>query len=88
MLVEALRPRLPWARFLPPPALEEFAGEFAETLEACASIGNMNRIAEVLADWKATAEIYADPALASDLQRPLEGTDRRVPRPSSGAEEG
>ena len=87
LLVEALRPRLPWTRFLPPPALEEFGREFAETLEACASIGNMNRIAEVLADWKRTAETYADPALASDLRRPLPGTDTRVSRPARGAEE-
>lgn len=86
-LAEVLRPRLPWTRFLPAPALEEFAREFAETLEACASIGNMNRISEVLSDWKATAEIYADPALASDLRRPLPGTDTRVPRPARGAEE-
>jgi len=87
LLTEALGPRLPWTRFLPAPALEEFCREFAETLEACASIGNMNRIAEVLADWKATAEIYADPELASDLQRPLPGTDIRPSRPASGSEE-
>ena len=87
LLAEALLPRLPWTRFLPPTALDEFAREFAETLEACASIGNMNRIAEVITDWKATAAIYADPALASDLQRSLAGTEVRVPRPTSGAEE-
>jgi hypothetical protein len=87
LLAEALRPRLPWSRFLPAPALEEFGREFADTLEACASIGNMNRIAEVLADWKVTAEIYADPLLASDLRRPLPGTDTRVPRPASGSQE-
>ena len=81
LLAEAVRPRLPWTRFLPLPALEEFGREFAETLEACASIGNMNRIAEVLADWKATAEAYADPALAAELRRPLPGADTLVPRP-------
>jgi hypothetical protein len=88
LLAEALQPRLPWTRFLPVPALEEFGREFAETLEACASIGNMNRIAELLVDWKATAQAYADPALASDLRRPLPGTDLRVPRPAGGSKEG
>ena len=87
LLAEALRPRLPWTRFLPAPTLEDFGREFADTLEACASVGNMNRIAEVLADWKATAEIYADPSLASDLRRPLPGSDKRVPRPASGSKE-
>jgi len=87
-LAEALRPLLPWTRFLAPPALEEFCREFAEILQSCASIGKMNRVAEVIADWKATAEAYADPAVASDLQRPRPGADARVPRPAGGSEEG
>jgi len=73
---------LPWIRFLPASAVEEFTRELGETLEACPTIGNMDRIAEVLAGWKATAEIYADPALANDLRRPLAGTGTRVPRPA------
>ena len=87
LLAEAPRPRLPWTRFLPPTALDEFARELAETLEACASIGSMNRIAEVVTAWKATAAIYADLGLDSERQRPLAGTDMRVARPTSGAEE-
>jgi len=71
VLLEVLRPRLPWTRFLPESALEEFAREFAETLEACVSIGNMNRVAEIIVDWKEKAEAYADPALAADLRHPL-----------------
>jgi hypothetical protein len=79
---DALGERLPWVRLLPPDAREAFLREFAETLEACASVGNMSRLAEVLGDWKATAAIHADPVLAADLKRPLPGTSTRVPRPS------
>jgi hypothetical protein len=86
LLSTALKPRLPWTRFLPAPELATFAREFAETLEACASIGNMNRVGELLHDWKVTAEIYADPALAAELKRSLAGTTIRVPRPSGVAE--
>jgi hypothetical protein len=86
LLAKALAPRLPWTRFLPAAELATFAREFAETLEACASIGNMNRVGELLRDWKATAELHADPALAAELRRPLAGTTVRVSRPSGGAE--
>jgi hypothetical protein len=86
LLSRTLAPRLPWTRFLPAAELATFAREFAETLEACASIGNMNRVGELLRDWKATAEIHADPALAAELKRPLAGTTIRVARPSGGAE--
>ena len=66
VVAEALGPRLPWTRLLPPAALEEFGRESAETLEAFASIGNMKRVSEVLADWGATAEVHAAPALAAE----------------------
>ncbi len=85
IVADSLSERLPWLRLLPPDALGAFLREFAETLEACASVGNMGRLAEVLGDWKATASIYADPDLAADLKRPLPGTSTRVPRPSTAA---
>jgi hypothetical protein len=82
---DSLSERLPWVRLLPGDARKAFLHEFAETLEACASVGNMSRLAEVVGDWKATAAIYADPKLADDLKRPLAGTATRVPRPSPAA---
>jgi hypothetical protein len=63
-----------------------FIREFAETLEACASVGKMDRLGELVDDWKATAAVHADPALAAKLKQPLPGTHDRVPRPSRGAQ--
>jgi hypothetical protein len=82
-LPEILEHRYPWLRFLPADARRSFAQEFVETVQACAAVANPARLDEVLCAWKATAEIYADPALSSDLTRPLPApTGRRVPRPS------
>lgn len=83
-LASVLSRRLPWLRLLPADVLAEFVREFAETLEACASVGEMSRLQDVLADWKSTASIYADPALTADLRRPLPGTSIPVPRPRAG----
>lgn len=82
-LPELLAQRYPWIRFLPEEARQGFVREYVETLQACASIGNVARLDELLHSWKATAEIHADPALHAELTRPLPtSTGARVPRPS------
>ncbi len=80
-LAGALGRRLPWIRLLPDPDRRTFVQEFVETLEACAAVGNPARLDELLGDWKATAAIHADPALATELRRALRGGSARVPRP-------
>ncbi len=52
-----------------------------ETVQACASVGNNAALDEVIAAWKSTAAIYADPKLATDLKRPLPGGHTKVSRP-------
>lgn len=71
----------PWLRFLPEPDRITFIQELGQTIESCASLGNNAPLAQLLREWKATAEIHADPALAAALQRRLSGTRIRVPRP-------
>lgn len=80
-LPAALAQRFPWVRFLPDHERVRFAREFVETLQACASIGKTARLHELVVSWKSTAEIYADPALAADLKRPLPGTGKPIARP-------
>ena len=84
-LPELLEHRLPWVRLLPPGERMTFAREFVETLQACVSGGNTARLRDLLGDWKATAVVHSDPALAAELKRPLSGTRIRVPRPSARA---
>jgi len=79
----ALVEKLPWARLLPTHERETFVREFLETAEACASVGNNAPLAQLVHEWKATADIYADPALAADLKRPLPaGNGKRRPSTS------
>jgi len=71
----------PWLRLLPEGERATFIQEFAQTVEACAAIGNNSPLAQLLNEWKATAEVYAEPALLATLKRPSPGTAVRVPRP-------
>ncbi len=80
---QILEHQYPWVHFLPADGRAAFAREFIATMHACAAIGTPARLDEVLHSWKATAAIYSDPALATDLLRPLPvAAGRRVPRPS------
>jgi hypothetical protein len=86
LLKEALEEKLPWVRLLPPEDSDTFLREFLKTAEACASAGNTAALAQLVHEWKATAEVHADPALAARLKRPLPaGTGRAVARPPARA---
>ena len=72
----------PWVHFLPEADRALFGRSFIETLQACVSLGNFTKLDELLGDWKATALVHADPALAADLRRPIPaGPEIPVPRP-------
>ncbi|MDI1463916.1 hypothetical protein QEZ54_23300 [Catellatospora sp. KI3] len=81
LLRHVLPAALPWIRFLPPPAVDEFAAEFIEVAEAAAAVGNVAPISVLLAQWRHTAEVYADPDLHRILTAPSEGDFGPVPRP-------
>jgi hypothetical protein len=58
---------LPWVRFLPAEDVDQLASEFVSTAEAAAAVGNTAAISQLLAEWRHTAEIYADPELHAAL---------------------
>jgi len=77
----------PWVRFLPQKAVQEFLLEFVETAQASTSLGSLAPITTVIAAWKHTAEIYADPELhATFTQDHGEGDFGDVPMPPSEGE--
>lgn len=53
--------------FLPERDRDEFVIESAETLRACASIGRYTAFADLMEDWRNTAEIFSDSFLADEL---------------------
>jgi len=64
---------LPWVRFLPPAAANELAAEFVATAQAAAAVDNVAPVSQLLAEWRHTAEVYADPELHAVLSRAHEG---------------
>jgi len=70
---------LPWVAFLPERDREKFAVESAQMLRACASIGRYTAFADLLEDWRNTAEAWSDPNLATELSGDIsEPLDQRV----------
>jgi hypothetical protein len=57
----------PWTHFLPQEGVREFLAEFVETARACAEIRVFAPLEGVVAAWRHTAEIYADPEVYARL---------------------
>lgn len=66
----ALPAALPWVRFLPPEEVKTLASELAETSVTATSLGNTAPIAQLLIEWRHTAELHADPELFHLLTHP------------------
>jgi hypothetical protein len=82
-LLLALPDVFPWVRFLPTIQVREFLVELVDTIAASAELGNVAALAPVVAAWRDTAEIYADPELHAALSRPLDDSDQGpVTRPA------
>ena len=73
---------IPWVTFLPERSRQTFIKELIRTAEAAGELGSMAPLAQLLVEWKATAAIHADPALAVELNRPIAEIGGRVPAPS------
>jgi hypothetical protein len=83
-LLLALPDVFPWVRFLSTEDIRQFLVELVETVTASAELGNIAALAPVVAAWRNTAEIYADPELYGALTTPLDGADYGpVPEPAT-----
>ncbi|MCA1673591.1 MAG: hypothetical protein LC799_15800 [Actinobacteria bacterium] len=70
-LIQDLLPEvLPWVRFLPAADRHILVHEFVDMAEAAASIDNVAPIAQLLVEWRHTAEVHADPELHVLLSAP------------------
>lgn len=70
-----------WLGLLPSADRRQFAVEFVRAVQAAAELGQWSVLTQVLVEWKATAAIHADPALAEQLAQPLDGDFGPVPAP-------
>jgi hypothetical protein len=80
-LDDALEDVFPWSAFLPKRDRAMFVDELGLTLVAASAIDNYVAIAQLIREWRATAEIYADPRLARRLRRAANASGDRISEP-------
>ena len=81
-LSAALEDAFAWVKFLPPQDRDLFTEELTRTLLAAASVDVYASVAQLAREWKATAEVHADPELARQLTEPLEAAGDAVATPA------
>lgn len=69
LLLGALPEVFPWVRFLPDEAPRAFLSELINTLQAAEAIDNSAPVAQLITEWRHTAEVHADPYLREVLSR-------------------
>ena len=79
---EALLDAFAWAKFLPSDARDRFAQELTDTLLAAATVDVYAPVAQLVREWRATAEIHADPELLRQLTGAVQAAGDAVPRPA------
>ena len=74
---------LPWVAFLPEEDVNQLLSELITVAQGAASLENLSPIAVLLAQWRHTAEIHADPVLHDMITREPSGDLGPVPTPDS-----
>lgn len=82
-LATALEDAFPWMDLLPAKDRRLFADEFSRVVIAAADLDNMAPLTQLLREWRATAEVYADPKLARRLRKPFKAASEPVAAPPS-----
>ena len=70
-----------WVTFLPKKDRTLFIDELTRTLVGAGSVKNYFPVAQLLKEWKTTAEIHADPKLARRLRKPVQAIGGKVVPP-------
>jgi hypothetical protein len=81
---QVLPEALPWVAFLPGDDADAFVAELAVVAAGAADLDNLAPVAILLAQWRHTAEVHADPALHELITREPEGDLGPVPAPEPG----
>src|SRR5215469_12468997 len=81
---DVLPEALPWVAFLPEDDVTMFLAELASVGRGAAELAYFAPVAVLLAQWRHTAEVHADPALREIITAEPEGDLGPVPAPGSG----
>lgn len=84
LLLEVLPEVFPWVRFLPADDVRQFLDELVGTLQAVEDLDSAAPVAQLITEWRHTAEVHADPELLAILSQ--DGDDYGpVPAAATGA---
>jgi hypothetical protein len=78
----ALSDAFPWVEFLPVNERRLFMDEFSRVVTAVAALDDYAPLTQLVSEWRATAEVHADPKLARRLRRPIDAVGGGVPVPT------
>lgn len=73
--VGVLVEEFPWVDVLSEADQRRFVADFVRAVSASAELERWSILGQVVQEWRSTAAILADPALAAELGRPLDGAD-------------
>ncbi|WP_419994452.1 hypothetical protein [Streptomyces boninensis] len=85
LVLDVMPAVFPWVRHLPPRDVREFAVELVDTFQAAASIDNTSAVAQLITEWRHTAEAHADPELFAALTTDSGEDFGPVPEPGAAA---
>lgn len=80
-LLEVLRQVFPWIRFLPADDQAAFVRELIEVMSAGGEVGSPAPALQTIAEWRNTAQVYADPELLEILRKQSVEDAGAVPAP-------
>jgi hypothetical protein len=81
-LSEALAEAVPWIEVLPSKDRELFVDEFSRVVVATTELDSYAPLSQLIREWRATAEIHAEPRRARGLKRPIRANGAAVERPA------
>ena len=80
-LAEALAGAFGWLEVLPAADRRQFVEEFSRILGAASELDSYGPVVQLVREWRATAEIHADPKLARRLRQPVKAGGHAVSPP-------
>ncbi|MEW1760568.1 hypothetical protein AB0393_29150 [Streptomyces cyaneofuscatus] len=85
LVLDVLPATFPWVRYLPAHDVREFSVELVGALGAAVDLDSTAAVAQLLAEWKHTAEVHADPELYAALTADSGEDYGPVPEPGVAA---
>ncbi|MGW8955833.1 hypothetical protein [Streptomyces sp. NPDC055709] len=85
LVLDVLPAAFPWVRYLPAHDVREFSVELVESLRAATDLDNTAAVAQLITEWRHTAEVHADPELRAALIADAGDDFGPVPEPGAAA---